>query len=339
MGWKGALRSMEAAGRRAEREAKRQHNALLQQQKHLQKMLERERAAFEVQSYENRIDLLRSIHKDCGPIWDWRGVYSSSAPAPPTNSQNRTNAARSALDRFKPTFWDKLFRRVESKRKRSTLAVEQAEKADANEYLEAVTNYEKEMADWQERREIASRVLAGNLQSFKEVIEEIGPFREVSDLGSGVGFGFRDTSVIEVTLKINDQNVIPSETKSLLQSGKLSTKRMPQGQFYNLYQDYICGCVLRIAREIFALLPFEIAIVTALGDIVNAQTGHLEEKPLLSVAIPRRTLDKLDLNTIDPSESMKNFIHHMDFKKNNGFQVIARIEPTLLSGAIVHDKS
>jgi hypothetical protein len=113
-----------------------------------------------------------------------------------------------------------------------------------------------------------------------------------------------------------------------LQSGKLSTKKMSQGQFYDLYQDYICGCVLRVAREIFALLPFEIAIVTAVGDVVNAQTGHLEEKPLLSVAIPRRTLDKFDLNSIDPSESMKNFIYRMEFKKNKGFQVIARIEAT-----------
>jgi len=339
MGWKGALRSMEAAARRAEREAKRQHNELLRQQKRIQKMLERERAAFEVQLYENRIDLLRSIHKDCGPIWNWHTVYSSSAPAVPTKSHNRTKAAQLALNMFRPTFWDKVFRRVETKRNELTLALEQAEKADANEYLEAVSNHEKEMADWEEMRRIASRVLAGDHQSFKEVIEEIGPFREVSDLGSSVGFSFHDTTVIEVTLKINGQNVIPNETKSLLQSGKLSTKRMPQGQFYDLYQDYICGCVLRIAREIFALLPFEIAIVTALGEVVNAQTGHLEEKPLLSVAIPRRTLDKLDLNAIDPSESMKNFIHRMDFKKNKGFQVIARIETTSLSGAISHNKT
>lgn len=331
MGWKGALRSMEAAGRRAERESNRQHNELLRQQKQLQKMLELERAAFEVQFYENRIDLLRSIHKDCGPTWNWSAVYSSSPPAPPTRSHTMANRAQLTLDRFEPTFWDKLFRRVEAKRQSLTLAVEQAQKADANEYLEAVTKHQREMAEWQERREIASRVLAGDLQSFKEVIEAIGPFHEISDLGSSVGFQFQNASVIEVTLNINGQNVIPNETKTLLQSGKLSTKKMPQGQFYDLYQDYICGCVLRVAREIFALLPFDTVIATAVGDVVNPQTGHLEEKPLLSVAIPRGTLDKLDLNSIDPSESMKNFIHCMDFRKNKGFQVIARIEPTSLS--------
>jgi hypothetical protein len=331
MGWKGALRSMEAAARRAERESRRHHNELLRQQKQLQKMLERERAAFEVELHENRVDLLRSIHKECGPAWDWRSLASSPAPIPPVRIHGREKSAELALQSFEPSFWDKLFRRVDSKRQSLKSAVELAQDADAKEYLEAITKHQHEMSEWQERRRIAERVLAGEIQAFKEVIEEVGPFSEISEFGSGVGFQFQNTSIIEVTLNINGQDVIPHETKSLLQSGKLSIKKMPQGQFYELYQDYICGCVLRVAREIFALLPFQVTIVTAVGDVVNAQTGHLEEKPLLSVAIPRRTLDKLDLNAIDPSESMKNFVHRMDFKKGKGFMIVERIKAASLS--------
>lgn len=333
MGWKGALRSMEAAARRAERDARRRHNELLREQKQLQKMMERERARFEVEMYENRVDLLRSIHKECGPVWDWGALYSSPAPMQPTRSHAREPGAEAILQNFQPSFWDKVFLRVESKRQALSEAVKQAEDADANEYLAALDAYQKEHVDWQEKREIAGRILAGDIQAFKEVVEEIGPFSEISDLGSSVGFRFENTSVIEVTLTVNGHDVIPSETRSLLQSGKLSTKKMPQGQFYELYQDYICGCVLRVAREIFALLPFETAIVTAVGDVVNIQTGHLEEKPLLSVAIPRATLRKLDLNSIDPSESMKNFVHRMEFKKNKGFLVVDRIESSALAKA------
>lgn len=331
MGWKGALRSMEAAARRAERESRRQHNELLRQQKQLQKMLEQERAAFEVQFYENHIELLRSIHKECGPIWDWQAISSSSPPIPPARLRNREERAQAALDRFQPSLWDKIFRREESKRQALSMAVERAQDADAKDYLEALSKHETEMGEWEERRQIADRVLAGDIQAFKEVIEELGPFSEISDLGSSVGFQFKNISVIEVTLTINGQDVIPNQTKSLLQSGKLSTKKMPQGQFYELYQDYICGCVLRVAREIFALLPFETTIVTAVGDVLNSQTGHLEAKPLLSVVVPRRTLDKLDLNAIDPSESMKNFIYRMEFKKNKGFTVVERIAASSLS--------
>jgi hypothetical protein len=331
MGWKGALRSIEAAGRRAERDARRRHNELLREQKQRQKMLELERAAFEVELYENHIDLLRSIHKECGPVWDWRALMSSTCPEPPARTHKRERIAEAALQGFEPNFWDKLLRRVDSKRTALSLAVQQAEIADANEYLEAVTNFQAKLAEWQEKREIAERVLAGDVQAYREIIEAIGPFSEMSDLGSSVGFRFENTSIIEVTLTIKGHEVIPNESKSLLQSGKLSTKKMPQGQFYDLYQDYICGCALRIAREIFALLPFDTAIVTAVGDVVNTQTGIIEEKPLLSIAMPRSTLSKLNLNSIDPSDSMKNFIHHMNFKKNKGFMIVDRIPPSSLS--------
>jgi len=325
MGWKGALRSMEASVRRAERESRRQHNELLRQQKQLQKMLERERAAFEVQLNENRIDLLRSIHKECGPRWDWHALASAPAPVPPIRSHHRQEKAANALDTFLPGFWDKLFRRVEPRKEALRRAVASGEDADAKEYLEALTAHQREFSEWQEKREIAERVIARDIQAFKEVIEELAPFGEISDLGSSFGVQFSNASTIDVTLTVNGQDVIPGEVKSLLQSGKLSTKKMPQSRFYELYQDYICGCVLRVARELFALLPFDTVIVTAVGDVVNAQTGHLEEKPLLSVAIPRRTLGKLDLDAIDPSESMKNFIHRMEFKKNYGFMIVEKI--------------
>jgi hypothetical protein len=105
---------------------------------------------------------------------------------------------------------------------------------------------------------------------------------------------------------------------------------MPQGQFSELYQDYICGCVLRVANETFALLPFETVIVTAVGDVLNTQSGHVEVKPLLSVVIPRGTLEKLNLDGIDPSDSMRNFVCRMDFKKTKGFMAVDRIAVSML---------
>lgn len=88
--------------------------------------------------------------------------------------------------------------------------------------------------------------------------------------------------------------------------------------------------MLRVANETFALLPFETVIVTVVGDVLNTQTGHLEVNPLLSVVIPRSTLGKLDLDAIDPSDSMRNFVCRMDFKKNKGFMVVDRIDPLTL---------
>ena len=259
-------------------------------------------------------------------MWHWSASKSATAPIPPTRPHERENTSKIVLDSFEPNFWDKLFRRVDAKREVLTRAVEQAQKQDTKAYLEAVGKHQTEYQEWQEKQSIAERVLAGDLTAYKEVFEEIAPFNEISDLGSSVQFRFENPHLIEITLTIRGQDAIPTETKTLLQSGKLSTKKMPQGQFYELYQDYICGCVLRVANETLALLPFQTVIVTAVGDVLNTQSGHLEVKPVLSVVIPRGTLNRLNLDAIDPSDSMRNFVCHIDFKKTKGFMVVDRIE-------------
>ena len=94
-----------------------------------------------------------------------------------------------------------------------------------------------------------------------------------------------------------------------------------------MYQDYVCGCALRVAREIFALLPSMMVIVTTTSDVLNTSTGHLEVQPVLSVAMPRVTLEGLNFDSLDPSDSLNNFVHNMRFLKTKGFRVVDKITP------------
>ena len=101
---------------------------------------------------------------------------------------------------------------------------------------------------------------------------------------------------------------------------------MPVGKYYELYQDAVCSAVLRVARDLSAMLPVNGVIVTAYDTMLNSATGHLEKQPILSVAIPRRTIGMLNMDMIDPSDSMRNFNHRMSFKKTKGFAPIERLK-------------
>jgi hypothetical protein len=46
-------------------------------------------------------------------------------------------------------------------------------------------------------------------------------------------------------------------------------------RFYELYQDFGCVVVLRIAKESFVLLQIEAAIITAYGKHVKAKTDYI----------------------------------------------------------------
>lgn len=317
MGWKGTIRSINAAQRKYEREAQRQKRELEKQQQQLDKMQELERAAYEVQVYENYIDLLLSVHKECSDLWDWGTIHSSEPPIKQAKSHNNEKLAQTKLDKFKPGFFDKMLKRVESKRDKFTRNVEEAKQADDDEYRESMQAHKQEYADWDATRELSDRILLGNTKAYLDAIKQTDPFNDISKLGSSLEFKAVSSTLVEVTLHVNSEEIIPSEIKSLLKSGKLSVKQMPKGKFYELYQDYICSCVLRVVRELFALLPIEMVIVNCMGNLLNSQTGYMEEKPILSVAIPRKTLEGLNFEMLDPSDSMSNFIHQMAFKKTS----------------------
>ena len=98
-------------------------------------------------------------------------------------------------------------------------------------------------------------------------------------------------------LKVSGKQIIPAEVKTLTASEKVSVKPMPKGLFHEIYLDYLCGCVLRVAREIFALLPVDTVLVTAAADSLDSRTGHTVEQPVVSVALPRADVALLNFRS------------------------------------------
>ncbi len=169
----------------------------------------------------------------------------------------------------------------------------------------AATPDEIQSREW--LRSLAHRVLTGDPDAYETTLLELSSFGEMSALGSALEFGFPGPTLLECTVVVNGLDAIPVESKSLTAAGKVSTKPMPKARFHEIYQDHVCSCVLRLAREVFALLPVADVIVTARVRMVDSATGHEVERPVLSVAIPRQGLDALDFARLDPSDSMANF--------------------------------
>ena len=112
---------------------------------------------------------------------------------------------------------------------------------------------------------------------------------------------------------------------------------MPKARFHEIYQDYVCSCVLRVAREVFAILPVEGVLVTASVDVLELYTGQTTEQPVLSVAISRTEIDRLDFEQLDPSDAVEGFLHRGDAKaarKSGEFEPVTPLMPSDLPQAI-----
>jgi hypothetical protein len=169
-----------------------------------------------------------------------------------------------------------------------------------------------------------------------DALTECSSLSEISDLGSSIRFKVHSADLLECILKVNGHHAIPSETKAITSNGKVSVKAMPKARFHEIYQDYVCGCVLRVAREAFALLPVETVLVTALVDALDSRTGESIEQPVLSVAMPRAVIERLEFDRLDPSDAMDNFIHRADVRmsrKDGAFKAITPLSPSDIKSA------
>ena len=137
--------------------------------------------------------------------------------------------------------------------------------------------------------------------------------------------GANDGSALEVEFKVKSDEIVPKFVLSLTQTGKLSKKDMPKTQYYELVQDYVCSCSIRIARDMMALLPVDKVTVHAVDNVLNTATGYIEEATILSVVFDRETLNRLNFDMIDPSDAIQNFKHNMKYLKTGGLKPVDRI--------------
>ncbi|RXQ95812.1 hypothetical protein EO244_05750 [Ancylomarina salipaludis] len=322
---KGVMRSYGAAVRRIERDQQRQAREAAKRFKEQQKLKEIDDARQAVEDWENYVNMIQSVHKDCCETIDWDKIQKTQPPKEPTKRFDNEKFAKEKLDSFKPSFFDKLFGSTEKKIDKLKKQIETARRKDETDNESRHNQYQEDLKDWQELQRIADGVKNGEIEAYKNAIEYYNLFSEIGELGTHLNINF-ESKYLDVDLSVNSDEVIPNYELRQTATGKLSKKNMAKGKFNELYQDHICSSVIRVAREIFAYLPLEFIRVNAMAEILNSATGHLENQPILSIILPPVTIEKLNLKTIDPSDSMQNFVHNMKFSKTKGFDAVDKVE-------------
>ena len=324
----GALRSIAAAQRRSEREHQRQLRQQARAAKAQAKLDELSQAEWEFQEYEDRIESLTTAHHEASDPVDWQAIATADAPQEPSRSNRRETKAEAALTGYQPTFFQRLFGSDKKRRAELQEMVKVAVHMDSREHENEVTRHQHRLTEWGERVALAEAILSGDTAVYLHAIEEMNPLAEMLAMGCELGIEVPDAKTIEVTLRVESETVVPREIKSLTKTGKLSTKAMPQAKFFELYQDYVCGCALRAAREFFSFLPISRVIVNVEAGLLDPATGHVRPQTVLSVGMPRQTVEALNYTSVDPSEAMRQFTHRMGFKRSAGFHAIEPLKST-----------
>lgn len=147
-------------------------------------------------------------------------------------------------------------------------------------------------------------ILNGDIDTYYKVINDVNPLDDLITYGSEFEFGTDDPRMIAVHFHVNSGKVLGE------------AKKLPKAEYNDLWQDYVCACALRIARDMFALLPVRHIVVDARDWL----------KEILSVDFTRQEFEQLDFENIDASDTIEMFNHRMEFSLQNGFSSITPLD-------------
>lgn len=299
----------------AKRQQIQQQKAALQRQKQLEKEQEIQQNQLLVQEYENYIDVIRSVHKECDEPIDWVNINNMEPPFIMGTKGPKQLEAEDKFYNFKPNLIDKMLKTGGEKRKQKLWdAIAVAQQEDDEAY-----------SNWQSMNEFSTSILNGNIDSYYMAIDEASPFEDLLEYGSDFEIGTDDKDIIHVEFRVKSKTVIPEISMSLTKTGALSKKNLTKTLYYDYTQDYVCSCAIRLARELFAILPVQNVIVHAVDNIVNTSTGNEEDCTILSVNFNRTGMENINYERIDASDFVESFEHNMKFMKTSGFKQVKRL--------------
>lgn len=327
MGWRGTVRTFGAIARQAERDSMKRARDKARHLATMEKLEAKEQAAAAVREHEDYVARLASIHRTCSPATDWQARASSRPPQKPNLCAEYESKARMQLDRYSPSLLARLFGQIEKQKEKLIDSIAKGKIADERLFSEQSAQYEQDLDDHLDETSFAERILKNEPEAMLEAVKLFEPLASIGLLGEHLAVNVPAPHVVAVELSVHGEEVVPRDRAKLLASGRASAKPMPKGEYYRLYQDHVCSAGLRVARELLALLPVDEIVVTAVDDLLDPASGHLKQAAILSFRAPRATMAQLNFDAIDPSDSMRNFLHRMDFSATSGFRPVESIPP------------
>lgn len=137
-----------------------------------------------------------------------------------------------------------------------------------------------EQDKWIFLKGISYRILSGDIDAYLETIEKMRPVEDLLDYGSQFEFGTDSPKSMEVEFQINQHNDMLSD-----------------GTNSELYNEYVSACTIRVARDLFALLPVRYVIV-------HAQSGG---KSVLEAKFDKNILQTIDFEHREAIEIIEMF--------------------------------
>jgi hypothetical protein len=304
--------------RAIDREAKRAESRRLAYEKAAQRMEALEEAADAAAEYEDMLDQLTGAHRVTFKRLDWAGTAERELLAEPLRSMFLEERAQKALADYSPGWFARTFGLAASHRRKLETQLRNAILGDQ----EAFDLEMRRVSATNAKISFARRMMEHDREAFIDALTKQTDLGKLPFCVEGVDVVFTAEGPLIIRVDGLDVEDLPTQSVSLLQSGKASVKPLSSARIMELHRDNLCSSALRVAIECLQVLPVEQIEVTMLTDILDRGTGHIAPQPVLHVKLSTQAIDVLNLARADAAAVVERLGGTMSWSKKDGFRPI-----------------
>lgn len=212
---------------------------------------------------------------------------------------------------------------------RQKRAMEKSNAQDLSElesYIRQITGLHHETIDkidWAvqtrpEAKQVYEKMRAGDDGTLMKVIKSQQTLTGIHKLGRGLGFTV-ENGLIHAILALHNRSIVPDFHLKYMPSGKLTEVKMPREKSLKLYRAYASSAAIKVASDLFRLVPSRHLVVTAIAPCQVADSEYDEEWPVLSVNFLRKDVMDMDMPNVEPVAALRAFQNSERFHPTQGF--------------------
>lgn len=179
---------------------------------------------------------------------------------------------------------------------------------------------------WEKDITLAKRIINEDIDAYLEVIQKYSSLNDISAYGIDFEFGITDFNILSIRFEPHTERIIPKVSYKQDEQGNIIKYKLRSGQYNDIALDYVCSCSIRIAREVFALLPIDYILVNSEEEMLDTSTGNNMQTTITSILFTRDGFNNINFEKIDPSDFCPRFKMNMSFTKTGGFKPVKEID-------------
>lgn len=130
---------------------------------------------------------------------------------------------------------------------------------------------------WTYLHSVALKICQGDIDTYLKVIQELNPYEDLMDYAENFEFGSDSADEMHISFSAKTDLVDKDQDE--------------------LFEDYVCACAVRVARDTFALLPIEKVHVAV----------EVKSRTVVDVYFDQKRFNKIKFTYSDPSEIIDYF--------------------------------